>query len=115
MVGGRSHQKEIIHSYHRRVSSAAWFEAAKSLGKALIDASPVIVAADERKHVDMSALRYVWWRRFTTNMRKRTNGQRYLEGSRLNFSSRMNWAMTEERGRGSERGRERGERGTPTH
>ena len=47
MVGGRSHQKQIIHPYHRRVSSAAWFEAAKSLGKALIDGSPVIVAADE--------------------------------------------------------------------
>lgn len=30
MVGGRSHQKQIIQTYHKRVRSAAWFEAAPS-------------------------------------------------------------------------------------
>lgn len=47
MVGGRSHQKQIIQTYHRRVRSAAWFEAAKFLGKALIDTNPVILAPNE--------------------------------------------------------------------
>jgi hypothetical protein len=99
LAGSRSPQKQMIRTKLRRVGSAPWFEAAKSLGQEFVYATPEVSVPDEQKkkkkrtgrrkrnkREDVTAARYGEENVRMYNRCEGEHSHRHLEGSRVNVA-----------------------------